>query len=186
MLAVSLTIFSLGMMGEHARAMEVEGVHVADTVQLEGRTLLLNGAGIRTKFFFDIYIGALYLNNRTTEAEQVINEKGTKRVWMHFLYDEVSKEKLVKGWVSGFENNTKKVDMAALQTRLNKFNGFFSDMKKGDNVVYDFLRSGTTNVTINGKSAGSIEGVDFQQALLTVWLGKKPADSDLKEGMLGE
>ncbi|MCF6208841.1 MAG: chalcone isomerase family protein, partial [Ghiorsea sp.] len=87
-------------------------------------------------------------------------------------------------WNEGFENNSK--DLSGLQARLNQFNNFFQDMKKGDAVAYDFTDNGATTVTINGKTAGSIEGVDFQQALLAVWLGDEPADDDLKDAMLGD
>jgi hypothetical protein len=104
---------------------------------------------------------------------------------MYFLYDEVSRDKLVGGWTAGFENNSKK-NLSELQARLNQFNNFFQDMKKGDDVTFDFLDTGATTVTINGKVAGSIDGADFQKALLLVWLGDDPADDDLKEAMLGD
>jgi hypothetical protein len=169
----------------NAYAVEVAGVQVADTANVSGQTLVLNGAGVRTKFFFDIYIGALYLPSKTTSAQTAINSKANKRVWMYFLYDEVSKDKLTYGWTKGFEKNSKN-NFEQLQARLNQFNSFFHDMKKGDTVAYDFNTDGTTTIIINGKSVGSILGEDFQQALLAVWLGKKPADDDLKEAMLGE
>ncbi|MDQ7002513.1 MAG: chalcone isomerase family protein [Ghiorsea sp.] len=171
-------------LGTHAYAVEIEGVQIADSVKVGGQTLILNGAGIRSKFFFDIYIGALYLANETQSAETVINSKTNKRVWMYFLYDEVSKGKLTYGWTKGFERNSK-TNFKQLETRLNQFNNLFHDMKKSDAVAYDFNTDGTTTVIINGKPVGSIAGQDFQQALLSVWLGKKPADSDLKEAMLG-
>ncbi len=167
-----------------AYAVTVEGINIADKATVGEQALMLNGAGVRTKFFFDIYIGALYLPTKTKSAEQAINMKGNKRVLMHFLYDEVPKDKLTKGWTVGFEKNSK--DLAGLQARLNQFNNFFQDMKKGDEVAFDFLQTGATTVTINGKAAGSIEGADFQKALLMIWLGKEPADDDLKEAMLGE
>jgi len=166
-------------------AIEMEGVQIADSANVGGQTLVLNGAGIRTKFFFDIYIGALYLPSKTQSAETAINSKGNKRVWMYFLYDEVSKDKLTHGWTKGFEKNSK-ANFEQLQTRLNQFNSFFHDMKKGDTVTYDFTADGRTAVMINDKPVGSIAGEDFQQALLAVWLGKKPADDDLKEAILGE
>ncbi len=59
-------------------------------------------------------------------------------------------------------------------------------MKKGDSVNFDFTDNGNTTVIINGEAAGSIEGVDFQQALLSVWLGEDPADDDLKRGYAGQ
>jgi len=100
------------------------------------------------------------------------------------VYGEVDKEKLIKGWVSGFKKNQSKASFAVLKDRLAVFNHMFTDLKKGDHITFDFLVNGQTNVVIKGKKLGSIEGVDFQRALLAVWLGNKPADSDLKQAML--
>jgi len=33
---------------------------------------------------------------------------------------------------------------------------------------------------------GTVKGLDFKKALFAIWLGKKPADSGLKDGMLGK
>ena len=168
-----------------AYAVNVEGVSIEDQATVGEQSLVLNGAGVRSKFFFDIYIGALYLPSKTESAQQAMQMKGNKRVLMHFLYGEVSKDKLVKGWTSGFEKNSGE-HLSELQARLNQFNNLFQDMKKGETVVFDFTIDGTTTVIINGQTAGKIEGADFQQALLAIWLGEEPADDDLKEGMLGD
>jgi len=169
-----------------AQAVEIEGVKLPDTIQLQGKTLHLNGAGIRTKFFFDIYIGGLYLEQHASSAKTVFNNQGTKRVTMNFLYGEVDKEKLTDGWAEGFKKNQSYQHMQALKDRLNQFNALFTDARRGDAVVFDFLTDGSTHVSINGNEKGVINGSDFQQALLAVWLGRKPADSDLKDAMLGQ
>jgi len=168
-----------------ALAEEVEGVAVANSVTVGGTALMLNGAGVRTKFFFDIYVAALYTESKTSDAKKAINNMGNKKVWMHFLYDEVSQEKLVNGWIAGFENNQDKNSMAKLQSRLDTFNGLFLTMHKGDEISFDFIGN-NTQVTINSETKPMIQGQDFQQALLSIWLGKKPADKDLKRSMLGE
>lgn len=165
-------------------AAEIEGVAVADSVEVAGKSLKLNGAGIRTKFFFDIYIGALYLPQAATSAEQALSAPGPKRMTMIFLYDEVSREKLVNGWIEGFEKNQSEEAMAKLKGRLDQFNAMFADGRKGDRFIFDFLQDGSTVVTLKGKRSGIIEGGDFQRALLEVWLGNKPADKDLKSAML--
>jgi len=164
---------------------EIEGVSLPEAIQLEGKTLQLNGAGIRSKFFFDIYVAALYLDQHSSNAGSIITATATKRVSMDFLYDEVSKEKLTDGWNSSFANNQSAQQMRALQERLNRFNSFFVTSHKGDRIVFYFTESGATHVSINGHQAGSIAGADFQQALLSVWLGNKPADKKLKQAMLG-
>ena len=165
-------------------AAEVEGVSVPEQAVVDGQTLVLNGAGVRTKFFFDIYVGALYLPSRTRDAQQAIAGRGPKRVTMHFLYGEVGKKKLTDGWIKGFEKNQSKDAMARLQDRLAQFNAMFTDARKGDEFVFDFLANGDTRVTLKGETKGIIPGEDFARALLAVWLGRKPADKDLKKAML--
>jgi len=167
-----------------AWAMDVEGVHVAEQVVVEGKTLQLNGAGMRTKFFFDIYVGALYLAKAARSTKAVLEKPNPARVSMDIVYGEVDKEKLIKGWNAGFKKNQGRVAYAALEERLYAFNRMFSDMHKGDRLVFDFLSNGATKVTIKGRDVGSVIGLDFQQALLSVWLGDKPADSSLKWAML--
>jgi len=165
-------------------AAEIEGVHVPETITVAGQTLQLNGAGVRTKFFFDIYVGALYLSRPAHQAKQAITDAGPKHMSMYFLYGEVGRKKLVDGWVEGFEKNQSKEAMARLKPRLSQFNAMFGDARKGDVYMFDFLPDGSTTVTFNGQEKGHVQGDDFQQALLAVWLGKHPADKGLKKAML--
>jgi len=174
-----IPVFSIPSM-----AVGVEGVYVPETAVVAGQPLQLNGAGVRTKFFFDIYVGALYLSHPIRQASSAIEEAGPKRVSMHFLYGGVGRKKLTDGWIEGFEKNQSKAAMDALRSRLNTFNTMFGDVVKGDAYVFDFLPDGTTIVTFKGREKGRIQGEDFQRALLAVWLGKRPADKDLKKAML--
>jgi len=144
----------------------------------------MNGAGVRTKFFFDIYIGALYLPAKTKDATRIIDSKLPKRISMHFLRGGIGHAMLAAGWKSAFENELSDKAMKRLKVRLRKFNAMFGNIDAGDQYAFDFLRDGSTVITLNGKRKGNIEGVDFQRALLGIWLGKKPDDPDLKQAML--
>jgi hypothetical protein len=165
--------------------MQIEGISLPDTIQLEGKTLQLNGAGIRTRFFFDIYVGGFYLQQPTASAKAAIIDPGPKRVTMNILFSELERDKLIHGWQRGFEKNQPAERMKLLQPRLDRFNALFTDARRGDSITFDLFRDGTTHVRFNGKEWGVINGVDFQQALLAVWLGIKPADGGLKQAMLG-
>ncbi len=180
----SLLLLFFLPIGVYAR--DVAGVTVAEQITLVGTPLKLNGAGIRSKFFFDIYVGALYLPEKTQDAETAINMPGPKRVLMHFLYKEVSREKLIDGWNDGFKDNHSRKQFKALEPKLDAFNQLFITVKRGDQITLDYLPETGTRVSINKQIKGSIPGEEFYPALLRVWLGKKPADSDLKEGMLGD
>ncbi len=149
------------------------------------QTLKLNGIGIRYKFFFKIYIAALYLEQTTQDAVEVIKASGAKRVQMHFLYDEVSREKLVKAWNEGFEENLSAAQLTRLSSRIEQFNNLFSSVVSGDVIMLDYVPDQGTRVMLNGVEQGVIQGEDFNQALLSIWLGPQPVGEDLKDALLG-
>ena len=170
-----------------ANALEIKGVKVDEKVQVGGNALVLNGAGIRTKMVFKVYVAALYLTQKQTDANAVISDTGNKRVSMHFLR-ELSSEALLKGMNEGFTDNNSAAEMAAIEPQMKLFRNMMTsakEVKKGDMIVLDFTSAGT-QVNINGKSLGQVEGVAFNQALLRVWLGGNPVDVSLKKAMLGQ
>jgi hypothetical protein len=169
-------------------ARQLDDVNFPDSVRLNGSnvSLQLNGMGYRTKFVFNIYVGALYTESKVKSRDAVQALKGPKRVVMHMVYDEVSSEKMTDGWNEGFEENTSDEQLEKLRSRLKTFNSYFPDLKAGDVLLFDYIPAAGTRVTINGEEKGVIEGADFYSALLDVWLGEEPADDDLKDAMLGE
>jgi hypothetical protein len=178
--------FTLVFLANPSWAKEIEGVVIEEQLVSEsGVTLQLNGAAVRKKLFFKIYIASLYLANPSAEASSVIADEGEKRIVMHFLYDEVGKDKLVEGWDEGFAANHSAEALGLLQPRIDTFNAMFDeDMVAGDVIVFDYLPDTGTRVTIKGNVKGVIEGKDFNDALLAIWLGDKPVGSDLKKGLL--
>ena len=171
--------------GVPASAQEIGGVTVQETLKTaDGVVLHLNGAGIRSKFFFDIYLAELYLEHPANTADAAIEDAGRKRLIMHFLYDKVEKEKLVEGWNEGFNGNTPAAEVVQLQAKIDQFNAMFVDVKKGDIVVLDFVPGKGTVVTIAKEEKGVVSGKDFNDALLRIWLGEKPVTKGLKEALL--
>ena len=81
----------------NANAMEVAGVKLPDSIHLGNHDLVLNGAGLRTRFFFKVYVAALYLGEKTHAAEAALNQSGVKRVSMHILR-EISDEKMLNAF----------------------------------------------------------------------------------------
>jgi len=179
--AVVLLIFS----SLDASALEVAGVDVPQTVNVANNQLVLNGAGIRKKFFFKIYVGALYLTTKGSNINAILADTGPKSIVMTFLYKEVETEKLVDGWNEGFANNSSAREINKLKERINRFNRMFVTVHRGDVIRLDYLPDKGTQVMINSTVKGIIEGEDFSRALLKIWLGQEPADSNLKDAMLG-
>jgi hypothetical protein len=169
-----------------AAALEIAGVSVPESIKTDdGVTLSLNGVGIRTKLFFDIYIAQLYLEKPAAEAKDVLAADSHKRMAMHFLYKNVEKAKLVEAWNEGFLGNTSPEQLAELKGRIDQFNAMFTDVKKGDVIILDYVPGSGTKVTVAGVEKGVIPGKDFNDAMLLIWLGESPVSKDLKAKLLG-
>jgi len=163
-----------------------KGVTLPDTVIIQGTPCKLVGMGVRKKFFFKIYIGGLYMEHPSHKPEQVIADLGIKRVVMHFLFKEVSAEKLRKAWLEGFKNNLGE-EFNAMKDKIEAFNAFFTEaIRKGEEIWVTYLPGKGTQVVVKGKEKGTIPGKRFMEAVFSIWFGEVPADSHLKWGMLGE
>lgn len=182
---ILITLILMLTMSLSVYALEIKGVTLPDSVEVS-ETLHLVGAGVRTKTFLhiNIYIGALYMVNPVKNAEKIIGARETKRMIMHFLYHEVGKEKIVKGWNVGFEANSRS-SLETLQERITTFNSYFdSDLKKGDEAILTYIPGKGIDVEIKGVLKGTITGDDFMEALFKIWYGEHPADKGLKEEIL--
>lgn len=185
---IKITSAFLILLSSPVLALQIENIEIPEQITQAGaqQALTLNGAGLRTKFIFNIYVGALYLSSSSKEVGQILNDTGSKRISMHFLYGKIEKEKMTNGWTDGFEDNLSEAQFAALKPSIDKFNSAFSsNTVKGDSVIIDFIDNKETSVTINGTEKTRIRGADFQRAVLSIWLGESPADEDLKQAMLG-
>jgi hypothetical protein len=167
----------------HAQSVEVRGVEVPTQVELDGQTLVLNGAGVRQRLMFRVYVGSLYLKERTSDAEAAIAMDGPKRVQMNMLRN-VDADTLREALSEGFSNNLSASELQALQPRIKRFESLIQSGKKGNEVQLDYRPGTGTEVRLNGEVQGVIEGEDFNRAVLGIWLGEKPADEGLKRGML--
>src|SRR5262249_62120319 len=82
-----------------APAAEVGGVKLDDKASLGGQELVLNGAGMRTKAFFKVYVAGLYLPQKQTSTSGVLAQK-PRRVQLTLLRD-LSSEQLLEALQSG-------------------------------------------------------------------------------------
>jgi hypothetical protein len=168
-------------------AAKMAGIQLNEQVTVEnGEVLQLNGVGLREKFWVDIYVGSLYLVNKNSNVAEILSTSNAFRLQMDFVYKEVAKEKLLEAWREGFAKNQEKQTLIELKSRTEQFCSYFNiNVVKGDQFVLDYIPGTGTKVTKNKKLLGVIPGEDFKNALLEIWLGNFPADSDLKKGMLG-
>jgi hypothetical protein len=169
-------------------AAEVAGIRVDDRARVAQTDLQLNGAGMRTRFVFKVYVAALYLTEKKSSTADVLALAGPKRVSMRLVRD-LSAEQLVEALEDGIRDNTSATELETLSPRLAELKAIMlvKQGKDGDLMTLDFLPGTGTQVAMNGAARGRvIAGDDFYRALLRIWLGDKPASVDLKKALLGQ
>lgn len=163
-------------------ARPVAGVEVQETMSVGGKTLKLNGAGLRKKLFIKVYVGALYLEDNATDPAAIIKADSARAVHMVFLRS-VDKAKILGAYKEGFENNSGD-KMASLQAGLDKLGSVISDAKEGTEITVSYVPGKGTTVAVKGGGSVTIEGKEFADAMFLIWLGAKPADGGLKKELL--
>jgi long-chain acyl-CoA synthetase len=168
-----------------ALAAEVGGVKLDDKAKVGGQELVLNGAGIRTRAIFKVYVGSLYVPAKASDLAGVL-AKGPRRIQMNLLRN-LTADQLVDALVDGLKENNSADELAAIKAQTDQLVSImksFGEAKEGNVVTLDFV-DGATAVGFNGAAKGTIPGEPFNRALTKVWLGDKPVQADLKKAMLG-
>ncbi|MCM2278175.1 MAG: chalcone isomerase family protein [Oligoflexia bacterium] len=180
----SVALIALGISVLSANAASLLGVEMPETQKSGGKSLVLNGLGAReaTLFKVKVYVGALYLEAPSHNAEEILASPGIKRVLLHFVR-EVDAGKIRDAWKEAFEKNCG-ADCGSTSHALARLNSLMPDLRSGDRLSFTFL-PGKVEVAVRDSAPTAIESEKFGTILLATWLGKNPPNSGLKAGMLG-
>jgi len=176
----SMMIALMGLLSGDAEAGTLAGVTLPDSVSVSGNNLVLNGMGLREKYWIDIYVGGLYLPAKTSDANKAINDDVPKRITMQFTYG-LDKAKLGET-MSESIGKSKSSEVAAQAPKLASG---MEDVSAGDQIILEYVPGTGTSVIVKGKKKGTIAGVGFMKALWGIYLGPNPPTTALKSGMLG-
>ncbi|MDD2918658.1 chalcone isomerase family protein [Rhodoferax sp.] len=171
-----------------AQPLEVEGVKLEATTQLGAAKLQLNGAGLRTKVFFKVYVAGLYMPQKAASAAQLLAQTGARRVTITMLRN-VDAESFASALNDGLRDNHTEAQFAAMRPQIDALNANLKavgEAKKGDVIHFEYVPDAGTQVTVNGKARGNvIAGEEFFTSVLRIWLGDKPVDGNLKKALIG-
>jgi len=167
----------------------VGDVTFPSTVQVQNRTLTLNGAGLRYKTVFKVYAAGLYLEKKAATPAEVQAQKGPKHLTVTMLRD-IDSSELGKLFARGMEDNMDRTAFSKLVPGVLCMSQIFSEhkmLKAGDTFAVDWLPGTGTVVIVKGQPQGEpFKEPEFFDALLGIWLGNQPADWKLKDALLGK
>jgi hypothetical protein len=182
-------VLTLALVAGAAQAAEVAGVKFEPRAKVGAAELVLNGAGVRTRAFFKVYAIGLYLPEKQTNPEGVLAVKGGKRLHLVTLRD-LTAQQLADALIEQLQKNHTEAELAALKPAIDEFRATLLALNaapSGTVVLIDYLPDSGTRLTVAGQPRGKpIPGEEFSRALLRIWLGDKPAQTDLKDALLGK
>jgi len=166
-------------------AASLAGVNLEDKVSVNGQNLVLNGLGLRKKFFIKVYVGGLYLTAKSSNPATILATDAPRRMVMSFLYS-VSKDQMCEAWEEVLEANTPHAS-AEVKNAFKTLCSWMEPIPKGNRLVLTYVPGSGTTVEVNGKLKGTLPGKATADAIVSTWIGPKPAmGDDFKNAVLGK
>jgi len=188
LLAFAAASLASPMAARAADVTEVGGVKYDNVVTLANTKLQLNGAGVRYKFV-KVYTAGLYLTGKAATPEAVLAATGPRRMHIVMLR-EINADELGRLFTKGMEQNASREEFSKVIPGVIKMGEIFAARRKlasGDYFSIDYVPGVGSSIVVNGKPASEpIKEPEFFNALMKIWLGKSPADANLKEALLGK
>ncbi len=180
LLALSLLLGSVFAV----QAKEFSGLELEDTYAVDDQSLQLNGAGVRTKFFLDLYVAALYLPTLEDDADDIVEADEPMALRLHIISGMITGKRMAESTRDGFVRSTGG-NLAPIEDKVEQLiTAFAEDVKEGD--VFDLVYRPGAGVTVyrNGEAKSQVPGLAFKQALFGIWLSDDPVQEDLRDALL--
>ncbi len=169
-----------------ADARRVAGIEIPESLESEGVSLILNGAGIRTKYFLDVYVGGLYLKKRSTDAAAIMDADELMAIKLWIVTGLITNDRMQKSIEEGFQKSTRG-NTAPIREKINALIDVY-DEEINDEDIFEFVYVPGQGLIVykNGVYRATIEcGLPFKRALFGIWVSDRPVQTSLKHGMLG-
>lgn len=164
------------------------GTKFDPAMEVQGTKLQLNGAGTRYKAIFKVYDMALYTPKKVSSPAELLALPGPKRLQFTALR-ELPGTDLGRLFLKGMGDNSSKEQVqrhAMSSARLIEVFSGRSKMLPGESFAMEYVPGKGTTFYILGKPQGAPVGDDeFFQMVMKIWVGDSPADSQLRDSLLG-
>ena len=175
-LVISISFFSVST---------ISASEIPKTIEFEGSTLMLNGAGTRVVFFMKVYEGSLYLETKSSDADQLINSNSPMALRIDVTSEMVTADAMKKALSEGLEKSTNNKTGTILNEIEQLSSSFNSAVTSGDFYEFIYIPEIGTHVLKNNELVELIPGFDFKKAFFGIFLSNIPIQKNLKQAMLG-
>ena len=165
-------------------ASTADDAQIPDTLTLGEHTLTLNGAGIRSKYFMDVYVAGLYLPAPNQNATEIIQADEPQTMRLVITSSHITKARLLDSIEEGVEKSAG-ADYPRFKPHLKELEAALNfEVQQGDQYDFSWIPGSGTHVYRNGEALQVLPTLAFKQVLFGIWLGEDPVQRSLKQALL--
>jgi hypothetical protein len=183
---IAMSIIAAGLFSQISEAAEIEGVQFSERLQAGESKLRLHGTGLlRYRILIKGYVAALYLDesfDREVTPSTVLGDT-PRRLEIEYFWS-IPSEDFEKATIEGVSRNVQPEMLGSLRGRIDRLNDLYKDVEPGDRYAITYVPGVGTELALNGRSLGVIEGADFSSAFFGIWLGNEALDDSLRNQLL--
>ena len=164
---------ALVLLARIAGAAEIEGITFPERTENRGSTFTLhNVALLRWKIVFKAYVAAIY--HDTNAARFELAGDTPKRLTINYFYG-FTPAQFAQATLDGIALNRTPAQVTALRPRI---------VQPNDQYALTYIPGKGTELTLNGKPLGAVDGADFAAAMFDIWLGPNPISTTFRDQIL--
>ncbi len=151
-LALASAVALMFSPGAHALD-ELEGVPIEESVVVNGQKLVFNGAAVRKRGYFKTEVSALYLPQKTKDADVIYKTNAIRYIRMTILRD-LPSATATRFFIKEFTQNASDSEAKQLINELGALGGVYGNINrigKGDVVEISWTPGKGMNAKYNGK-----------------------------------
>lgn len=174
------------MLASPAGALNHAGVEIPPLVRVEGhaRPWQLLGSALVHRSFIPFYGLALHCPSHAVTRSEIDAGLTPLRITLVWYANELPKAQVEAHFRELFAKVTDAEARQRAAPRLDKFISMLPPAARGRSMIFYYDPDAGTQVSIDGDASGHFAGIEFNRALLAMWLGPK-ADADVREGLIG-
>jgi len=165
-----------------SRADEIEGVSFPVRLERADGAWQLHGMGLlRYKVLIKGYVAALYTQGEI--ASDAILGDVPRRLEISYFWSIPARD-FARATEAGIARNVDATTLEKLRPGIDRINALYEDVSPGDRYSLTYLPGEGTELALNGRAVGRVEGAELSAALFAIWLGDDPLSEDLRDQLL--
>ena len=158
---------------------------IPKSIEYQDSKLILNGQGTRVIFFMKVYEGSLYLETKSSNAQEIVNNNAPMAVRIDVTSEMVTADAMKKALSEGLEKSTNNNTGTILNEIEQLSSSFNTSVASGDFYEFIYIPEIGTHVLKNNELVELISGFEFKKAFFGIFLSSNPIQKNLKKAMLG-